>query len=336
MGEELNRARKCPKDVVGKVECVYIGHDKQHEEAGRLINDCPINFEWRYHYKACGAYRIRGVCSTRLRANIVAYAPDKPLRPPLGILNACSVAYVVKNLPLKKHRCAVFDGTPDRSKKIEILALGLPKDLRSLPTEGMVMSQKDSKRSTPAETIWKLAPITGDRWMVISAGRLRKIPHTTYMYDSRRLHDHDFNETADINVVASKRRKLRAASSFQVGPDDFPRPSDLEDVNSPPGKHTGARPLARSRARAIVRPRFSPGLKDCVALAHVLAEAKRAELNNAHVFDCKNAVCCLETDPFAWKRRSRYSLVLVLVWRCEKKVLARLACMKDLVAQLAQ
>ncbi len=47
VGEELNRARKCPKDVVGKVECVFTGHDKGHDETGRIIKDCPVHFEWQ-------------------------------------------------------------------------------------------------------------------------------------------------------------------------------------------------------------------------------------------------------------------------------------------------
>jgi len=139
-GEEVHAARRVPKDLVGKVECVFTGHDEEHEEAGRLISDCPVYFEWRYHCKApATAYDIRGVCTTRLLANSVAYFPDRPIRPPLGIMNACSAAYVMKTLPLKRPRCAIFDGTPDRGKKIEIVALGLPKDLRSLPAEGTLV-----------------------------------------------------------------------------------------------------------------------------------------------------------------------------------------------------
>ena len=68
----------------------------------------------------------------------------------------------------------------------------------------------------------------------------------------------------------------------------------------------------------------------------MLAEAERAARNGAHSFDCKKALCCLETDPFAWPRRDKYQLVLVLVWRCEKQVYGRFATMKDLIAQLAQ
>ena len=67
----------------------------------------------------------------------------------------------------------------------------------------------------------------------------------------------------------------------------------------------------------------------------MLAEAKRTELNDSHPFDRKKALCCLETDPFAWPRRDKYQLVLVLVWRCEKQVYGRFATMKDMIAQLA-
>ncbi len=335
VGEEMHKARKVPKGLVGKVECVFTGHDEKHDEAGRLLNDCPVNFEWRYHCKAPAvAYDIRGVCTTRLLASSVAYFPDMPIRAPLGILNACSVAYVLQNLPLKKPRCAVFGVTLDRGKKIEIVALGLPKDLRSLPARGTVVRNKDDKRRAPTESVWKLACIDGERWIVISAGRARKNPHT-YMYDSRRMREHEFNKTGGATAAANKRRKLVAATSSCA--DDFPRPRGLEDVNSPSGKHTGGLPFAcclyKSYAIATLS---SPGLRDCFALAHVLAEAKRAELNDSHSFDSKKALGCLETDPFAWPRREKQQLVLVLVWRCEKQVYGRFVCMKDMIAQLAQ
>ena len=79
-----------------------------------------------------------------------------------------------------------------------------------------------------------------------------------------------------------------------------------------------------------------PGLRNCVALAHVLAEAQRTELNDVHSFDSKKALCCVETDPFSWPRRQRYQVMLVLVWRCEKQVYGRFATMKELIAQLAR
>ena len=68
----------------------------------------------------------------------------------------------------------------------------------------------------------------------------------------------------------------------------------------------------------------------------MLAEAKRTELQDSHSFDSKKALCCLETDPFAWPRREKQQLALVLVWRCHKQVYGRFATMKDLIAELAR
>ena len=143
------------------------------------------------------------------------------------------------NLPAKRPRCSVFGGTADglgAEDDVEIVALGAPKKLEALPEASAIVRPNDDKRKS-VELVWKIARVSGERWLVLPGGRARKHP-AAYIYDTCRLRLHDF-EKDGCGGETNKRRELLAAAAAQETGDDFAIPKDLDDVNEIAGRHRG-------------------------------------------------------------------------------------------------
>ena len=275
-----------PSPVVGKLECAYVGFDVS-KDAIKASTD--IHFEWRYKHTCANGQVIQAATAHTKPADWLIYRKIAML-PPRAHVNACIAALILDRMVLKRAFVPFFAKVPPEHG-IEVLAVGVAKPIGQLP------ETKSMRIKNRSHECIICAKVGGNSYIVHAGAKQR---HGTCAYYCSALQEIDFDGNGaagddDDERELLKNRRKKNSHEFDLKGGRGPPPTALEEVNAPNGKHMG--------------------LRTCMAVAHLLAEIRRAKLESREV-DINEACVRLERDPFAWQKWE--CTRLVLLW-CEKK-----------------
>ena len=258
---------------MGAVTCKYAGYDHcRHEKVKRCT---PVHFEWHFEYlRPTDGLRIAGSEVCTLNAKDAVYR-RLPLFAPRGTLNACCVALLMDKLAAKAADVPFLKKA--KGSKIEILAIGLPEALLSLPGVKRVMVGAEVESRT-------LCARVGDETWLVHPGPKTPRPNTFHYYTG-------LFHLSRCEASTNSCLNMRTGQMPSTG--RAPLPDTLEDVNELTAPHQG--------------------LKDTIAAAQALSEVYRAHRCKRDV-NLAVATSKLECDPFAWGTHGERRK-LVIVWK---------------------